>query len=605
MVKKGLMVAAIFLSLFFGMASTHAYKTVYTCLEDPLFAACVAPYVSNVTGGGGGSCEGIHDQDLNTTSNVTFNYLNITGYGDGDVINKHYDILINGNYGAIEIGELEIFQSDISVGALNLNGTAVFRNENPASPTIQFLFATEASEIRFAIPVNDVPFATQNVRSLMVGGDDAQAFNDNVVNCTAQGYEFIDCDTDGTGADLGVKDDLEVRGSAHINETINATNYIGNGTSLYGILLQDGSRELTGDWGVGEYNILSPGNATFFTGLFNGSEVISQRQGDELDDDSRFTLRGTVVNTTQPAFVINMKGRSTSASLFFDTGISSIGMLDLNWDRRTVSTSGNDLQTGGGDVVMSTGKITFGGFPSTDLDDAGALFGATILLPSQSTTLAGLGLSQTWSGTNKFQSATTYFAADITHDGDTDTELKFSPDDVYIIAGGQTVMRGTESGGNVALFLGNPTGTTLIQSPTTINGGTSVDGWINVSGSIHSQNGCGIPSAVIEYERGTIVSNQYWSLGNGRVVRGAPQACSGNITAFACYVGVAGTSMHCAIRVSHVTKAIMWANATNHGVNYTTGLEIPFQAGDVIGFRAENETGAFTDGIATVYLRFD
>ena len=34
---------------------------------------------------------------------------------------------------------------------------------------------------------------------------------DTYTNCTAQGYTKIDCNTDLTGADLGVQDDLEVK----------------------------------------------------------------------------------------------------------------------------------------------------------------------------------------------------------------------------------------------------------------------------------------------------------------------------------------------------------------------------------------------------------
>ncbi len=199
--------------------------------------------------------------------------LQIEGHGDGNVLLKHYDIDINGNYGAIEIGELEIFQSNIAVGALNLSGTAVFRNENPDTPTIQFLFATEGGEIRFAIPKSGADFATQMARSVMVGGDTAQAFNDNVVNCSAQGYTHIDCDTSGTGADLGVQDDLEVRGKIFIEENLTIIgNEICNATDCFS--LQD--LNATGGGGSADFtNVAYLNNSQGFTGnnTFNGSLI--------------------------------------------------------------------------------------------------------------------------------------------------------------------------------------------------------------------------------------------------------------------------------------------------------------------------------------------
>lgn len=158
--------------------------------------------------------------DLNDKNLSNLDVLQINGYGDGDILNGHYDLEIGSSYGAIEIGDFEIFQGDITVGSMDLDGTAVFRNENPTGSDIQFLWATESSNIRMAIPRGNIDFATQLARSVMVGGDTAQNFNDNIVNCSAQGYAQIDCDTSGTGADLGIQDDLEVRGETYLNGTL-------------------------------------------------------------------------------------------------------------------------------------------------------------------------------------------------------------------------------------------------------------------------------------------------------------------------------------------------------------------------------------------------
>jgi len=169
---------------------------------------------SDIISGSGGNP---FDQWLNTTDNPTFQNITISGWNDGNILNKHYDLNIGDDYGAIEIGEFEIFQSDLTISSLNMDGTAVFRNEHANEPPVQFLFAT-GNTIRMAIPKGGVDYATQMARSVMIGGNDAQSFNDNIVNCSAQGYTQIDCDTSGTGADLGVQDDLEVLGKIYSND---------------------------------------------------------------------------------------------------------------------------------------------------------------------------------------------------------------------------------------------------------------------------------------------------------------------------------------------------------------------------------------------------
>ncbi len=190
----------------------------------------------------------IFDQELNTTMNVSFNTLNLSGWGDGNVLSNHYDLAIGdgGDFGAIEMGGMDMLITDLTVGSLDLNGTLILRNKfGGAAPEIEYAFATTNNLIRLAIPRGDEQLATYNPRSFMIGGVLGQSFATGLVNCTSQGYNHIDCDTVGTGADLGIQDDLEIQGrlflgnGSNINSTddgnLTANFYFGDGSQLTGI----------------------------------------------------------------------------------------------------------------------------------------------------------------------------------------------------------------------------------------------------------------------------------------------------------------------------------------------------------------------------------
>jgi len=161
-----------------------------------------------------------HSQNFN--GNVSFGEnFKIKDYGTGDILDKEYDLEIGGEYGAVEIGDIEIFMPSFSVGGMDLDGSALFRNEKSSiSSMLEFGFVTTDNKIRFAIPKAGGSLATYNPRSFMIGGDLGQEFDDDIINCVTQGYKYIDCNTSTTGADLGVQDDLEVRGDIYLNSTL-------------------------------------------------------------------------------------------------------------------------------------------------------------------------------------------------------------------------------------------------------------------------------------------------------------------------------------------------------------------------------------------------
>lgn len=159
--------------------------------------------------------------------NVTLDYANflnnntlhVSGWGTGDPLNNEIDLFVGvGKFGALSIGsDAQISRLDGvgQIGDLNLSHVFLFsHDENPIVNNISFLFTSD-NKLRLVIPVAGDSLATYNPRSQMIGGDLGQQYSNDVVVCPAQGYKYIDCKTDLTGADLGVQDDLEVRGNIY------------------------------------------------------------------------------------------------------------------------------------------------------------------------------------------------------------------------------------------------------------------------------------------------------------------------------------------------------------------------------------------------------
>lgn len=188
---------------------------------------------------GGNVTNVFNNSDINGTSIsvrevFASELINGSAFGTGNVIANEFDMVLGGDYGAMKVGAMQIFITNLTIAGLNLNGTAVWRNMFTGhEPEIEFVWATSDNLIRLAMPKAGAALATYNPRSFMVGGDLGQAFSAGIVNCTTQGYTHIDCDTTATGADLGVHDDLEVRGDSFIegNETV-AGQLLYNSTKL-------------------------------------------------------------------------------------------------------------------------------------------------------------------------------------------------------------------------------------------------------------------------------------------------------------------------------------------------------------------------------------
>jgi len=131
---------------------------------------------------------------------------------------------------------------------------------------------------------------------------------------------------------------------------------------------------------------------------------------------------------------------------------------------------------------------------------------------------------------------------------------------------------------------------------------------VTIDGTLKNNNDCGIAYGIIESERVTVNSNQQLAWGNGDILRGIGQACSGTITA------ISGTCENCATGVTEISM-----NATIDGtpVQCDTGkigsifgansssCDVTFNKNSIVGCATNVETGLVSGITCGVYLRYD
>lgn len=166
--------------------------------------------------------------------------VSIIGPSDGGYTS--YDLKVGDtvtpDYGMIQIGNASLGRTSYNVGAIDLDGTVIFRNiGGPVTSAIEFIFVeATGGTCRLALPTSAVGNATYNPRSMLIIGP-APADTDfvKVTYWQALGwFHNLLCDTSGSGADLGVQNDLEVEGKIWTDE-------IEESTPAAGLNLQPGA----------------------------------------------------------------------------------------------------------------------------------------------------------------------------------------------------------------------------------------------------------------------------------------------------------------------------------------------------------------------------
>ena len=116
-------------------------------------------------------------------------------------------------------------------------------------------------------------------RSLQVGKSFGNAsIDENYTLC--QGFNLIDCDTSLTGADLGVEDDIEAKGSIYSQENITADYFIGDGSQLTGISGGAGANDTI--WNITGSNYLINSSGILEINETKLNETINSLENDTL-----------------------------------------------------------------------------------------------------------------------------------------------------------------------------------------------------------------------------------------------------------------------------------------------------------------------------------
>lgn len=127
-------------------------------------------------------------------------------------------------------GMIEIGDAIIAVGtrdtlynndSLDIGGTMIFRQTVAPDGLFEFAFYENGGDLRLVIPKSGDSLGMWSPRSVFIAGPERMI--DSVVRFDFWGFTKIDANTDATGADLGVQDDLEVMGKVYLDTIDNIT----------------------------------------------------------------------------------------------------------------------------------------------------------------------------------------------------------------------------------------------------------------------------------------------------------------------------------------------------------------------------------------------
>lgn len=223
---------------------------------------------------------------------------------------KYFDIEIEGISKHVETDAPDV-----------LNGSLIFETWNTTNPyNIQIAFWDYTTH-RPTLILDTVSEERASVfdGSLLVGKELGNAtVDENYTHC--EGFNLIDCNTTGTGADLGIEDDLETKGSIHAqgNLTVDGNTNFGEkitfslGETLEniidGIIQLTGTLNITGNLSVGEGIELNGTTITDFSqitgqhGLFesvNNTTQLKESEPIALSDDLVLSKEDTAIRNAE------------------------------------------------------------------------------------------------------------------------------------------------------------------------------------------------------------------------------------------------------------------------------------------------------------------
>ena len=312
----------------------------------------------------------------------------VQGTGDGDYSVPDTDLFVGDptDYGLVQVGDAVFGRTSRVTGNLDMDGTVVLVNRtNPNASNILFAMMDRTNSIRFALPKSAAGNATYNPRSMLNAGP--APVNDE---CVTVGYwqgegifDNLACDTSGTGADLGVQNDLEVEGDIFTDSIKGSTDNtditiaphgtgdiylnakVGIGTAAPGLKLtvvNDGvgsssgiriETNATANRNILDLGVSDSGYAEIRTAKGGSNPTIPLVFSPAGTEQMRIMVGGNVgIGTTAPAHHLQIQDASAAAVLKFGVATGQTGTI-LS---RGVDASGNyrDFQIIGNTLTFKT-----------------------------------------------------------------------------------------------------------------------------------------------------------------------------------------------------------------------------------------------------------
>ncbi len=187
---------------------------------------------------------------------------------------------VNGSNSVFFDIELESLEHN-ETGYPALDGTLLFDThnlDNPYGMEIAF-WNMDNQRPELILSLGEIIRSSIFDRSLQIGKSFGNApVDENYTLC--QGYNLIDCATDITGADLGVEDDIEAKGSILAQENVTAELFIGNGSQLTDLPLNYNAQG--SGWFSGGGLLHNPGTNTFNISTDINYVLVNQTDGNNL-----------------------------------------------------------------------------------------------------------------------------------------------------------------------------------------------------------------------------------------------------------------------------------------------------------------------------------
>lgn len=214
----------------------------------------------------------------------------IVGIADGGMTN--YDLKVGDtvtpDYGMICFGNAVLGRTSYKVGNMDIDGSVVLRNMGtPATSNIEFVFTESGGDaIRFALAKSGVGNATYNPRSMLIAGP--AVLNDEIVTVgywqsTKSIFHNLTCDTAGSGADLGVQNDLEVNGNIFIDSIKESTP--GSGITLVNNTIVSGTLTVNGSQAGATDHVFDDYDDVALLEKWRAGEELPFKRGDILNHD--------------------------------------------------------------------------------------------------------------------------------------------------------------------------------------------------------------------------------------------------------------------------------------------------------------------------------